>query len=796
MTPVAAVARADLRARWRFWLLLALLISLAGGAVTALAAGARRTDRAYPEFLRAERAADAAMFLGGTNVQPADVARLPEVADSSTILGFATEGPELAPSLVADGHYGVELNTFKFLAGRPARPDRPDEAVIGFVLANARHLRVGSIVTVHFVLPDASPASQGGGQASVPATFHIVGIEASPGEFPPQANNTVNSLYVTPAFLTSRVGVEVAPMDFPTMSVRLRHGAADVSALTRDLNQTPPGQVFVNGTADQTRNVERSVHLQAVALWLMAGFTALASILILVQLLSREGGLEADERASLRPLGMTSLQLFGSALLRVGAATAAGAAGAAVLAVLASPLLPIGTARIAEVHPGFFFDPVAVGLGVVGVLAVVGALAGPVFALAGVRRDAGTEGTQKPGFPGRIASSGLPLVAATGVQLALAPGSGRSAVPVRTTLTAVAIAVAAMTAAVTYGSSLSHLLADPRLYGVNYDAHVEAVANGPRSDVTPVLPMVLGDRKVGAVSIGATAIPMQSGSVSFQGQFTAPVQGSLEPIITSGRLPDAGDEIALGAKTIRDLHTAVGRTIGLVISGVMTRPAPMRVVGVAILPAISDSESLGVGAVVAPAFQDYAPPFARPGTNPGPPGDLFLRFHSGVDTAAEIMSMQQAMGPVANVDPAQQPTDIINFGQVRNLPEALAGLLALIAVATIAHLLVSAIRRRRRDLAMLKTLGFVPRQISALVAWQATTIAVVASAVGMPLGVAGGRWAWNLVAGTIGVIPQPWVSVPVLVGLVLATITVANLVATVPAASAARVRPAGVLHAE
>jgi ABC-type lipoprotein release transport system permease subunit len=62
------------------------------------------------------------------------------------------------------------------------------------------------------------------------------------------------------------------------------------------------------------------------------------------------------------------------------------------------------------------------------------------------------------------------------------------------------------------------------------------------------------------------------------------------------------------------------------------------------------------------------------------------------------------------------------------------------------HTLVTSVRRRRRDLAMLKTLGFVRGRVVAAMVWQATTFAVVALAVGRPLGLAAGRWAWELTA--------------------------------------------------
>jgi predicted lysophospholipase L1 biosynthesis ABC-type transport system permease subunit len=89
------------------------------------------------------------------------------------------------------------------------------------------------------------------------------------------------------------------------------------------------------------------------------------------------------------------------------------------------------------------------------------------------------------------------------------------------------------------------------------------------------------------------------------------------------------------------------------------------------------------------------------------------------------------------------------------MPSLFAVLVALLAVGTVAHALVSAVHGRRRDVAILKTLGFVRGQVSATVAWQATTFAVVAILVGLPLGVAAGRWPWRLTAEQLGVASPP-----------------------------------------
>ena len=77
-------------------------------------------------------------------------------------------------------------------------------------------------------------------------------------------------------------------------------------------------------------------------------------------------------------------------------------------------------------------------------------------------------------------------------------------------------------------------------------------------------------------------------------------------------------------------------------------------------------------------------------------------------------------------------------------------------------------RRCRRDLAQLKVLGFVQRQLSAAVAWHASIAVGIGIVVGLPLGIVTGRWLWILFAEQIGAVPAP--TVPVLSVLVAAIV--------------------------
>jgi predicted lysophospholipase L1 biosynthesis ABC-type transport system permease subunit len=151
---------------------------------------------------------------------------------------------------------------------------------------------------------------------------------------------------------------------------------------------------------------------------------------------------------------------------------------------------------------------------------------------------------------------------------------------------------------------------------------------------------------------------------------------------------------------------------------------------------------------------------------------------------------------LCQVSSEQLPDDIANDARVRDTPLFLALTLALMGVATLAHVLVTSIRRRRRDLAVLKTLGFVRGQVSATVAFQSSALAVVAMLIGIPLGLAAGNWTWALFAGSVGVASDSALALPAVVLAIPATLIVANLVAAGPGWVAGRVRPAAVLRSE
>ena len=147
-----------------------------------------------------------------------------------------------------------------------------------------------------------------------------------------------------------------------------------------------------------------------------------------------------------------------------------------------------------------------------------------------------------------------------------------------------------------------------------------------------------------------------------------------------------------------------------------------------------------------------------------------------------------------NVNELNVPTNLVNFGQAVDFPLLLGVTLALFGAATLAHLLFVSVARRRRQVAVLKVLGFVRRQVLATMCWQALTVVAIGLVIGVPTGIAVGESVWRTFASHLGAVPVAVVPVA-LVAIVGAVIVVGGVaLALVPALLAVRVLPAEALR--
>ena len=142
------------------------------------------------------------------------------------------------------------------------------------------------------------------------------------------------------------------------------------------------------------------------------------------------------------------------------------------------------------------------------------------------------------------------------------------------------------------------------------------------------------------------------------------------------------------------------------------------------------------------------------------------------------------------------PAALVSFGESANFPLLLGGIVTLCGLATLAHLLVVSVARRRAENGLLQALGMVRRQLASIVFWQASTVAIIAIALGVPIGIAAGQAIWRLFAVSLGVVPVPVVHAWPIAVIAAGVLVTANVLAAIPAVSAARSRPGRVLRAE
>jgi ABC-type antimicrobial peptide transport system permease subunit len=800
----------DIRGRWRRYAGIALLLGLTAGLALFAVAGARRTQSAYPRFLRSVNASTMAVGSLGFLDPAANkaIAEFPEVTQSRTYVGFQVyvlvEGrPDLRQAFEGagtfDGRY-FDQDRFTATRGRLPDPGRADEVAVNELTATrlgyriGQHLDLGTYSADQFADPsffEQPPPPQ------LRTSVTLVGIGVFPDEVLQDESDRTTRMLLTPAF-------SEAAKDFVTYGLQglvLRDGDADVDMVKQRLpNVLPPGTIYVRVTSDDEFHALQAVRPLSFALATFGVIMGLASLVLVGQALAQQLRIEGDERAVLRSLGATPVAILRSGLTGAAVAIVGGAALAVLLAVAASPAMPIGPVRRVDGSSGVDVDVTVLG---VGALAIASSLF--VLTVVVLWHEAPHRVVQRRRSPARASrlvgaasSSGMAPTAVTGLRFAFEPSGTATAVPARSVMAGTVIAVAALVGAITFGSSMSTLVNKPRLFGWSWDATVLA-GNGYDNIAPDAADAILGGDRNVAVWSGA-----YFGSDTIDGH-DVPLLGmepgsGVQPPILHGRAIEGAGEAVLGAATAAQLGKGIGDTVRLAGRG---SPHQVTVVGIATFPTIgvvnAAHTSLGVGALVVPQLVPGSE-LDITGTRTGAlgPHAIFIRYRPGTDPDQELAHLQDTTKPLAgfaglDVVPVQRPVEIVSSSSLGSAPVLLAGSLVLGATASLGLALSAAVRRRRHDLALLKVLGFTQRQLAATVFWHATATVVVGLLLGMPLGVAAGRELWLLFARQLDVVARGDVPVVVLLGIALGTLAIANAVAAVPAWSARRVDSSALL---
>lgn len=827
MEAVWARTRSGLRTSLRSSIALILMIGIASAAVLASAAGARRTDTAYARFRETTNGFDAMAIGCAAGIPwpsiPAGTKRLPQVRDYANLyyrMGYAAapDGRVLftgEPSL----EYGIsgmktpadyEKLGMKVLEGRLADPSNPNEVTIGYVADSSKSVEVGSTIDLYMLKADSLEAASrsSGGEVSPelltdPIPLKVVGTTLMSGP----ANEVRGDSYDivgTPAFL-EKYG-SLGP-DCGGQLFWLKDGLPSAPAFISAAQDGSP-EAMVISSADEATFVNRNTRVQTVSLWLFAGFLAVAGLIIFGQALARQTAMEATENPILRALGMTRWQMFAVAMLRSLSIGLVAATVAIVLAIAVSGSVISGIAALVEPDPGISPDwSILLGGSAFVVLAVLLIAMIPAWRATRVRGDAlGTgipEGGRRPSVIAAVASqAGASPAMVSGMRLALEPGRGRSAVPVRSAVVGLVLALVALVASMTFASSFQHLVTTPELVGFTFDTGAgNPFAPPMRDEVKPLFAEDPGLENVAAGNFSnqVRMVGPTGEDIAVNAWGLEQVKGSQHPPTSEGSWPGTEGEVALGARTMRQLGVGIGDTVTVSAGGTQT---DLEVVGKAVFPDFGFGPGLGEGAgMTFNQLKQFFPDEDQnlyladvvPGADFSAINDriapTLAKFGAG-GQSGRLMRLGDENFQIDNSQSLQQAT------RSRSLPTTLAGVVALMAAAMLAHTLASSIRRRRRDLAILKTLGFTRGQVSATVAWQASTLVLVSLAIGIPLGLMAGRWAWNMFVDQLGAIPEVVIPVGSVILLVPISLLIANLIAVLPGRSAGRSQPSVVLRSE
>jgi ABC-type antimicrobial peptide transport system permease subunit len=808
MFAVALLVAHKLRAGWRAWAALAIIVAIAGGAVLAAAAGASRTDSAYPRFLAQSHASDMLVSPANSGVAGYDAAlgTLPGVTATAALVGInavpvganGALNQDGATAASLDGGFGRTVDTVKLLAGRLPAQNAPREVAVTQIGAQQLNLHVGSVLKMAAM--DNSPHPR-----PVFLTEHVVGVFVTRASILPVTYLDQNAMVLASLALYRELGPGYHAFD--GAYVRLKPGTslagftANAAALAKRYPSTG-GQIITADETAQAATIERLIRPQAIALALFALALALTALLIVGQVASRTLLTAAQDNGTLAALGMTRRQLFAASMVETAAATLAGALGAVGVAVAASPLTPIGPARLAEPHPGVSVNAGVLAAGAVAIVLLLAArVAVTAWRQAGARpaADLADLSPRRPRLAERLSWAGVPLAAVTGVRFALDPGTGRSSVPVRSAMLGLAVAVAAVAGAGTFGANLLRLVSTPSLYGQDWNIAFEGqfgtITPKQFNQLTGHVPGITGVTYGvnGAITIGTTVVPAIG---------LAPGSGPMtSSTVITGHPPATAGQIALGGSVLRQLGLRVGETVTV---GTPSGTHTMLITGSAVFPFFGQGSftptDAGQGAeTTAPVL---APLANAANGSVGGYNFALVNFAPGPARQANIAAFQRAWSSFcATIQQNtclvtdQRPNTVTNFAAIDATPEILAGVLAVLGLAVLAQFILASARRRRRDFALLKVLGMFRRELSAVAFWQVATVTAVALAVGVPLGIAGGRWAWQQFADQAGLPPDAITPLPVL-WMIPATLAVAALVALPPARSVARVPAAATLRSE
>jgi len=788
MAAVIAWLGPRLRSVRRQSLVLLVFVGIATAVVLTAAAGARRTDTAYDRLVEATATATARVqYTTTADVDDEVLARFrahPDVEVAVPLyftVAFSDRSDyDIGVVSSPDPDMYRAIDRLRVTSGRLPDPTAADEVVAGPFLADELDLEPGDALQLITFSHDQFDADEfDAGPAGPVLDLTVVGVASSPDDL----NNEENPiLYAGPGFFEAVDG-EAGGFG-PSLELLLRDGANALDVVEAAMTGIPVDEATeVETIGARSERVRDATQVLAMALVAFAVSAGLAAMVACGQAIARLLGAFADDQVPLQAMGFTRAQRFVAVVAAAVPVAAGGTVLGGVLAAAASPLMPVGIGRQAEPEPGFDVDVAVLGMTAAGAAVILlVSVAVTAWRISGTprldgsasmdaarsRRSAGAMAAARAGWsPGSV----------LGISMALEPGRGRTAVPVRPALVGAVVGVTGVVAALTFGASLDHLVSTPASYGWNWAVSPDLFEGDP--EVLAGLPEV---SDVGTLLFRQTVVEGHQ----VDGLALVPVAGRPSLTVLDGRMPGAPDEVALGPKTAEQLGKGVGDRL---TAATTDGDAEVEVVGEVLFP-VFDENAFNEGVAFHPDF--VAEVSRSEGFGAG-----IVGFADGVSDAEGIAAVQEALpGAMTIYSYPSRPGEVANLARVTGAPFALATFLVVVALGAVAHAVVTSVRRRSRDLGVVRSLGFLRREVATSVTVQSITMVVVGLVVGVPLGVALGRGAWSMVADGLGVAPVPKVPVVELGFVAVGALVAAGLIGAWPARRAADLSPAAALRAE
>ncbi len=780
-------AAADLRARWRSLVVLGVLAGITAGLAVAAYDGAQRTGTALDRLTTRTAGADALVFgsqIGQTTPDWSKLAAEPEVATLAQwgLLFGLIDGEFGGPLFVSmDGTWSTAVDRPVVIAGRMFDPTSSDEIVVDEPTLRNEGIGVGGTIKFQALGPTDN---QEVGQVTGPEVeLKVVGVIRSTWQFAFAADGTA---WVSPGYI-ARYGSQVqVPVN---AAVRLTPGS-DMAVFRAHASDDVAAGIPVLDLRGAARRVRVTTGVERTMLIVLAIVLVLAGLVMVGQALARSGATIGVDAPTLRAMGMTRSDLTSTALVPHVLTSAVAVVATVATAVIASRWFPVGFAAEIDPDRGFQVAVVPTLVGALAVLLAIGVVAGGAAWMAS-RPDVSDSAPRAVGLLAWLRRL-RPFSVGLGAGMAFDARAGRRGTGARAALLGAVAAVAGVVGMVTLDRGITDSLHHPERAGVVWDATVVPTAqdmslDGVSSDVVESVRAQPG--VVGAATVLRAVMDVSGTGVPVYTEYDAGSEEQIRFALVSGRLPTAPHEVALGPASASAIGVGVGDHVTLADG------TDARVVGIALFPTDVHAE-FDEGALVQPDTFVSLQQAVNPDMSEIVDEAVVVRFAGG-PSEARVAALAGALGDsVASVDPAEVPLELTNLRKVRTLPLLLSLFLAVLGVSAVGHALFTSVRRRDRELAVLRALGATRRNTRVIVGAQITVIATAGLLVGVPVGVVLGRYGWHRITTRV---PLTFVAPMALVAVALvvpAAVLVANALAVLPGRRAARLDPAEILRSE